>query len=98
MVHGALLAAISIMEKNARGEVTHPVMVALFILAAVADVVAGIGMWKWKKWGYYLYFVSMIVSMVVGLLNTGSLLMVFYAVLPFAVVGWFIRPKWNYFE
>lgn len=97
-VHGVIITAITIAEKNSRDEVTHPVMWTLFILASAADVVAAYGLWRWKKWGFYLYFGATLVTMFLAVINTGSLLAIMATLLPFAVVGYAARLQWNLFE
>jgi len=69
------------------------------IAAAVGDVVAGIALWKWKGWGFYLYLVTTIVVIVLGIMATGyAMLWSFSRLLPFVIVGYIMRPKWKYFD
>jgi hypothetical protein len=72
--------------------------VATAAAAAIADIIAAIGLWGWKKWAYYLYLAATIASIVLGLLATGSALFAFSRIIPFAIVGYIILPKWKYFD
>jgi len=64
---------------------------------SLANLIAAIGIWYWKKWALYLYVASTILAVIVGLITIG-VWSVFYMVLPFAIVGWLLRTKWDYFE
>jgi len=98
IVHGLLLTLLTIGQKNYQGEVTHPVIYVLFLLGSALDVVAGLALWYWQKWGLNLYLAATVMTALVGLVSTGSLLVVFAAFLPLAVVGYILRRDWKYFE
>ena len=74
-----------------------PVLLGLMILHWVANVVAVIGIWFWKRWAMYVYAASTVLAIVVGLLATG-MWSVFYFFLPLAILGYMLRTKWDYFE
>ena len=75
----------------------RPWLVSLMVVHSLLNVVAVIGIWVWKKWALYVYAASTILSIVVGLLALG-MWSVFYMILPFAILGWLLRTKWDYFE
>jgi len=62
------------------------VLPVLFILS-LATLISGIGMWNWKRWGIYLYAGATLVSIAAGLILTGSIFVVFYELLPIAILG-----------
>ena len=67
--------------------------------AAIADIVAAFALWRWKKWGLTLYLISTSVIIVLGILATGAAMMwSFSRLLPFIIVGYIVRSKWEYFE
>jgi hypothetical protein len=70
----------------------------VMLLSAAASVVAGIAMWAWKKWGIYLFGAAAVAEAVVGLLATGSLMMVFGALLPAIIVLYIIMMQRDKFE
>ncbi len=72
--------------------------IAAAAVAAIADIIAAVGLWSWKKWAYYLYLAATIVSIILGLLATGSALFAFSRIIPFAIVGYIVLPKWKYFD
>ena len=66
---------------------------------AVADIVAGVALWQWKKWGLTLYFIGTLVVIGLGILATGAAMMwSFSRIIPFVIVGYIVRSKWEYFE
>jgi hypothetical protein len=73
------------------------VLPVLFILSLVT-LLSGIGMWNWKRWGLYLYAGSALVSIAAGLILTGSIFVVFYELLPIAILGSILGQTSKYFE
>lgn len=67
-------------------------------LTALASVIAGFGMWGWKRWGIYLYVIAAVVSTIIGVLITGSLTMVFAGLLPMIIVGYILLPRMKHFD
>ena len=71
-------------------------LVTLMVIHSFANVIAAVGIWKWKMWAWQLYLASTILGLAVGLLTMG-MLSAFYAVLPLAIIGWALRTKWDNF-
>jgi hypothetical protein len=67
-------------------------------LAAVADIVAAGAMWYWKKWGIYLYGAAAVATAAVTVLATGSVFMVFGALLPAIIVLYIVMRERAKFE
>ncbi len=66
---------------------------------AIADIVAGVALWKWKSWGFYLYLFTSIAVIGLGILATGyAMLWTFSRILPFVILGYIMRPKWKFFD
>lgn len=66
---------------------------------AIADIVAGVALWRWKGWGFYLYLVATIIIIGLGIMATGyGMLWSFSRLIPFVIVGYIMRPKWQYFD
>ena len=94
-----LLSLMVIMGENGFKTTDIPTwFIAAGAAAAVADIVAAIGLWRWKKWAYYLYLGATLVSIVLGLLATGSALFAFSRIIPIAIVGYIVMPKWKFFD
>lgn len=98
ILSGILSFGVAWSEGGLRGTALPNWFVFAAAAAAIADIIAGIGLWRWKKWAYYLYLASTIVSMVLGLLVTGSAMFAFSRIIPFAIVGYIMVPKWNLFD
>lgn len=75
----------------------RPMILTLMVVHSLANVVAAIGIWYWKKWALYVYAASTILALVVGLLSIG-VWSVFYMFLPLVILGWVLRTKWDYFS
>jgi len=92
-------AAFLILDLRARQNVPSSPWFWLLLLAlAVADIVAAIAIWNWKRWGFVLYGISTVVSIVVGLLLTGSQLIVFHDIIPLTILGYLLKNKQQYLD
>jgi hypothetical protein len=70
---------------------------ALLAIVAIANVVAVIAIWNWKRWGLILYAIGTIVGIVIGLMLTGTQLIVFQQIIPLVILGYLIKDKWARF-
>ena len=95
-LHGIFATFFYATIRTQEADLNRPLLISLMVLHSLANIVAAVGIWYWKKWAMYVYAASTIVAMVVGLLAAGAW-SVFYWVLPFAIVGWVLRNKWDYF-
>ncbi len=97
MIFHGILAAIAYNSMSTAPDVQRPWIVGLMVAHSLANIVAAIGIYLWKKWSLYVYAASTIAAIVAGLLAVGAW-SVFYMVLPAAIVGWVLRTKWAYFD
>jgi hypothetical protein len=100
IIHGAMAAyMVSVSLKPEYGS-QRPWIIPVLIVNALLNVVAGFGMWNWKKWGIMLYGVSAVISSAIGLVLTGSLMVIFYELIPFAILIYILtlKEKRQYFE
>ena len=74
-----------------------PWIISLMVVHSLANVVAALGIWFWKKWALYIYMASTILAIFVGLVSIGAWSL-FYMILPLAILGWVLRTKWDYFD
>ena len=95
-VHG-LIAAILYSTMSTAPEVQRPWIIGMMVVHFLANVAAAVGIFYWKKWGLYVYAGSTILALVAGLISIG-IWSVFYMVLPFVILGWLLRTKWDNFE
>ena len=75
-----------------------PLILALFGFASLASLIAGVAMWFWKRWGLYLYVVATIVLGGAMLLKTGSMIMLFGAILPVFIVLYIFSSAFKHFK
>jgi len=98
MIHG-IFAAFLVLYLREQQSGTSPVWVLLVLFAmAAAHVIAALAIWEWKRWGLILYVAVTVVSMVVGLILTGTQLWVFHEVIPLVILGYLVKDQMKAFE
>lgn len=100
ILHGALMTFLVLDSLKQEYAPNRPFIIATLLIISIADVVAALAIWKWKKWGLYLYAAAIVVGIFIHLIITGSLLVVFYDVIPLAILGYLLNThnKWRYFD
>ncbi len=66
------------------------ILVAL-LLVSVADIVAAVGLWLWKLWGFYLYIIATAVLAGISIVMTGNVWVSLYQFIPVAIFGYVLR-------
>jgi hypothetical protein len=89
-LHGILGAYIGYATMKAE-YAKSPWVLPVLTLVSVAAVVAAVAIWYWKQWGIYLYAVVCIAQAAVHLVVTGDLFIVFYDILPVAILAYVIN-------
>ena len=98
ILHGILMAAMYwTVLPDAQRTLGNIALLGMFG-AAAATVVAGVAMWFWKRWGIYLYGVASVVEAVIALLASGSIFLLFGALLPAIVVLYIVMAEKEKFE
>jgi hypothetical protein len=98
MIHGIFSAFLVLyLREQQDGQSPLWVLAILFALAT-AHIVAALAIWEWKRWGFILYGVTIVVSIVLGLILTHTQLWVFHEILPLAILGYLVKDKWRYFS
>ncbi len=95
-VHG-IVAAVLYNALSVAPEIQRPWIITMMVVHSLANVVAALGIFFWKKWALYVYAASTVLALIAGLISVGAW-SVFYVVLPLAIVGWLLRSKWAYFD
>jgi len=103
-LHGIVAAFAFHSMSTPDAMISRPWLITLMVIHSILNVIAAVGIWKWKMWAWKLYMVSTVIGLAVGLLTmlavgllTMGMLSAFYAVLPLAIVGWALRTKWDNF-
>lgn len=76
----------------------YPWLLAGLFVATVAKLVAVVGIWFWEKWALYIYAGSVVATIAIGLMLTGTWLFTFNEVLPLAILGWLLKDKYDNFD
>ena len=86
-VHGVLTSVLLIAVGKQPTGVPAPVFWAAAVAVTVADIIAAIALWKWKRWGLYLYTVSTLAGIVLGMLVLPAMITAFHGILPLGILG-----------
>jgi len=97
IVQGIVATILFDMYRTQSSTLDRPVVLGLMIVHSIANVVAAVGIWYWKKWALYLYAASTILAIILGLITVG-MWSLFSLVLPFVILAWLLQEKWDYFE
>jgi hypothetical protein len=95
-LHGVLAGYFYYAYRMDTAFLDRPWILILMSVHFLANVIAAVGIWYWKKWALYVYAASTVLALVVGLISVG-IWSVFSIVLPLAILGWVLRNKWSYF-
>mgnify|MGYP001290674392 CR=1 FL=1 len=98
LLHGILMTAIFWTVRPDVERNLGNVAVWIMLLSSVADVVAAIAMWYWKRWGIYLYGVAAIGAAIVAVMASGDLFLLFGALLPAIIVLYIVTMQRGKFE
>jgi hypothetical protein len=98
MLHGTLASALIWYLRNQGGDASPAWVVTTLFVMAIVDVVAAILVWNWKRWGLWLYAISTVVGIVIGLVLTRSQLWVFHDIIPLVILGLLVKDKQSYFD
>jgi len=94
MVIHSIVSGILVYYQLSQPYVDKPTWLAVLFVLAIAKIVAAIAIWYWQRWGLILYGITVIISIVIGLVVTGTQLWVFHEILPLAILGYIIKDKW----
>ena len=100
LLHSIFATVLAFSYRKAAYSGSTSWVLPVLTLCSLAGIVAAVGMWYWKKWGIYLYAAISVVQAVVHILLTGSTLVVFYDLIPVAILGYVItlQSKNDLFE
>jgi hypothetical protein len=98
MLHGILASALIWYLRSQRGDSSPSWILAILFALAITDIVAAIAAWYWKKWGLWLYAISTVAGVAIGLVLTRSQLWVFHDIIPLVILGYLVRDKRSDFD
>lgn len=97
ILHGLFMTAVYWTTRQNLGG-SSPTVLTILLLCALGDIIAGFGMWTWKRWGLYLYAAVTVIKTVIVLLFTGDIILVFASLLPAIIVAHILLPKRDAFN
>lgn len=97
LLHGILASGLIWYLRAQRNDPSPSWVLIILFLLAIADIVAAIAAWNWKRWGLWLYAISTASGIVVGLVLTASQLIVFHDIIPLVILGYLVRDKRDHF-
>lgn len=97
LLHGILASLLILYLRQQRADPSPAWILLILFALALADIVAAIAIWYWKRWGLVLYAVSTVIGIVVGLVLTASQLIVFHDIIPLAILGYLVKDYWGAF-
>jgi hypothetical protein len=98
LLHGIIASVLIFYLRQQQSESSPAWVLSLLFLLSIADIVAAIAMWYWKKWGLMLYLFSTVAGIAIGLILTRSQLIVFHDIIPLAILGYLVRDKLDWFD
>lgn len=98
LLHGILASLLILYLRQQRADPSPAWILLILFALALADIVAAIAIWYWKRWGLVLYAVSTAIGIVVGLVLTASQLIVFHDIIPLAILGYLVKDYWGAFS
>jgi hypothetical protein len=68
------------------------------MVATTAALVALVGVWRWKRWGAYLFGLIVLAGLVIDLLSGVSPVALLARVALVVLLAWAIRQRWEWFS
>lgn len=97
-LHGLIYTALSFAVIQSMGREQSPLYLSLLALASLVAIVAAVGLWLWKKWGWFLFLVAGVATAAIALLATGELMMGLGSLLQTIIVAYIVYPQLKHFE
>ena len=97
MLHGIVATYFFYTLRTQEAALERHMILSLMVLHSLANILAAVGIWYWKKWGLYVYAASTILGVVIGYISVGAYAL-FYMALPILILGYLLRLHWDYFE
>lgn len=97
-LHGALFTLLAWSDLRTNSIEVRSLYMPLLFITSVADVIAAVALWYWKRWGFQLYVAATLVMATAGLMNTGYILVLFASLLPAIIAAYIFLPKQHLFD
>ncbi|GIK55592.1 MAG: hypothetical protein HND44_24060 [Chloroflexi bacterium] len=97
-LHGAFFTLLAWGDLRTNSIEVRSLYMPLLFITSVADVIAAVALWYWKRWGFQLYVAATLVMATAGLMNTGYILVLFASLLPAIIAAYIFLPKQHLFD
>lgn len=97
-LHGVIWTALTLGVFQSTAYIARPVALAILLIASVAAIVAAVGMWLWKRWGWTLFLVAGIATAATALAASGNLIIFFGSFLQVIIAAYLIYPQLKHFS
>ncbi len=65
-LHGLFAGYFYYVVRTQEAYLSRPWIISLMVVHSLANIVAAVGIWYWKKWALYVYAASTVLALVVG--------------------------------
>ena len=76
---------------NRPADPARPYLLAALFIFSIIQLAGVFAVWFRPNWGFYTYAGAVIGTTSIGLVLTGSILILFYELLPVAITGWLFK-------
>lgn len=92
-VHAVFTAVLLLTLRKDPGQAPPVWLWAAALILALADLTAAVALWRWKKWGLWLYAAAQLASIAVGLVVLPFALAAFHGIVPLGILGWVLSRE-----
>lgn len=100
LIANALIAFYYLTSTSALQQV-YPVSSVIFLLLAAigaVNVVSAIGLWTWHKWGFYLFAITSVITLVINISIELPILSSLSGLIGVAILWFLLRSRWQAFD
>ncbi len=87
-VHGVFTAVLLLSLRKAPDQGPPVWLWVAALILALADITAAVALWRWRKWGLWLYAASQLASIAVGLVALPFALAAFHGIVPLGILAY----------
>ena len=100
LIANALIAFYYLTSTSALQQV-YPVSSVVFLLLAVigaVNVVSAIALWTWHKWGFYLFAITSVITLVINIGIGLPIVSSLSGLIGVGILWYLLSKKWSAFE
>ena len=100
LIANALIAFYYLTSTPALQQVYPTISSAVFLLLALIgalNIVSAIGLWTWHKWGFYLFAITSVITLVINIGIGLPIVSSLTGLIGVAILWYLLRKKWQAF-